>query len=111
MPNDGDTIPTSGLNSNGDSIPSSGGGPPFLNGGQRALHNLLLQRDSGLASMYLGGVVALRQLENPERYSQSAHSLREMLDAMPTALGFEAEAKTQAPTTHFNAPRNGGSRP
>lgn len=95
MLNEGDAIRRGGRDADGSSGSLPARVSPALGGRQRKLHSLLLQIDPGLASTYMGSVLVLRQSENPERYRQSAHTLREMLNAMPAALGLAAEAETK----------------
>lgn len=54
-----------------------------LTGRQRTLWETLRERDEGLASMYLGALITLSDATNPERLSQAAHSLREVMDKLP----------------------------
>ena len=46
-----------------------------LNGQQRTCYQVLQQKDAGIAAMYLGALAVLRQNYNPDKISQSAHSL------------------------------------
>lgn len=53
-----------------------------LNQRQETIIEALRERSIGkkdLADMYIGGILALLNKNNPERYSQSAHSLRELV--------------------------------
>jgi len=59
-----------------------------LTGQQRALVEALEQLEARLRDMYLGSLVALRQLDNTERFVQAAHTLREMINLVPKTLGF-----------------------
>jgi len=54
-----------------------------LTGRQRTLWEALRERDEGLASMYLGALVTLSNPANPDRLSQTAHSLRELIEKLP----------------------------
>jgi len=56
---------------------------PFENGRQQALHEALLEKSPALASFYWGGLFALRQGANPERFPQSAQSIRELIEKIP----------------------------
>lgn len=53
---------------------------------QRALYRALAQHNLDLAAIYLGGLRVLQGRNNPERIPQSAHSMRELLDALPRAV-------------------------
>lgn len=56
---------------------------PRLSGHQRDLWEALQEVDEGLGSMYHGALITLSGPLNPERLSQAAHSLRELLDNLP----------------------------
>ena len=56
----------------------------------RTLHRRLARMDSStsgggrrLAGMYLGAKMVRRQEDNPERFAQAAHSIRDLIDELP----------------------------
>jgi hypothetical protein len=53
------------------------------------LHEALRQLSPNLADLYLGAVIARTNDQNPDRLPQAAHSVREMMNAMPGAVGVE----------------------
>ena len=60
--------------------------PPILTSWQESIHGLLLERQTDkypLADWYLGAIYALAISFNPDRYSQAAQSLRELLEKLP----------------------------
>lgn len=57
-----------------------------LSGQQHALHEALNEKDSRLGAMYLGCVVVLGQEANPERLHQGAHSIRELIEKIPSIV-------------------------
>jgi hypothetical protein len=63
---------------------------------QQALHEALAARDAGLAGMYLGALATLANSGNPDRIAQCAHSLRELLEKLPSVLGVGAAPLFQA---------------
>lgn len=78
----------------GTGLPSSDGAPEHsaLTGeSARILHRRLGRKDAEspnslppLAPMYLGAKIARLRTDNPEYLSHAAHSLRELIDALPT---------------------------
>ena len=54
-----------------------------LNDRQRALYGELRNRNISLASMYLGALVVLQDEDNPDRFAQSAQSIRELMEKIP----------------------------
>lgn len=53
---------------------------------QKEIYELLKAQVSdkyNLASMYLGAIYAIKNTYNPDRLSQAAHSLRELLEKLP----------------------------
>lgn len=60
---------------------------PAGSGPRRALHDALQQLSPPLASIYLGALKAGASDRNPDRLPQAAHSLRELMNGMPGALG------------------------
>ena len=66
--------------------PASGQRPPpgtVLNGQQRALLQALEARDPRLATMYSGGLIVVRDANNPNRHALFAHSMRELMGKLP----------------------------
>ena len=53
--------------------------PLELSGQQRALYEALSGKDERLAGMYLGSLLVLRQIENPDLLALAAHGLRELM--------------------------------
>ncbi len=60
---------------------------------RQAMHRVLSERDGelgpdsrGLADKYLGALFALHRPENPECLPQAAHSMRELIEALPVAF-------------------------
>src|SRR6266700_3470470 len=79
--------------------PQPGGVPPApvglqLSGQQRALLEALREIDQRLGEMYLGALAVLQQPFNGERFAQSAHTLRELINHLPSSLGLIADALT-----------------
>ena len=64
-----------------------------LSGRQRALFQALGKKDQQLALMYLGALSVLKNMLNPERIAQAAHSLRELLEKLPRILDMPIQAK------------------
>lgn len=54
---------------------------------QNELVDLLKSKSELLAEMYLGALLVLQQVNNPQRYVQSSHSLRELLEKFPKYFG------------------------
>jgi hypothetical protein len=65
---------------------------PLLWGPRQALHAALQSMGGGVADLYLGALWALDRSENPDRYAQAAHSLRELMNAVPVSVGVEVRA-------------------
>lgn len=57
---------------------------------QEALLACLARRSEKLARIYGGGLRVLYDDENPDRFSQAAHSMRELMDKSPILTGQEA---------------------
>jgi len=77
--------------------PQPGGVPPApvglqLSGQQRALLEALREIDQRLGEMYLGALAVLQQPFNGERFTQSAHTLRELINHLPGSLGLSTDA-------------------
>jgi hypothetical protein len=70
--------------------PTPAGQP--LSGKQRALLEALTAMDQRLGEMYLGALLALQQPSNGERFSQAGHTLRELINRLPVALGLSTDA-------------------
>ena len=66
-----------------------------LLGEQRALHLALGEQHGDLARMYLGTLMALRQLDNPERLPQAAYSIRELMNRLPDYLDVPMPAHSE----------------
>jgi hypothetical protein len=66
-----------------------------LNGQQRALLEALQEIDQMLGEMYLGALAVLNQPFNGERFAQSAHTLRELINHLPASLGLTSDALTE----------------
>jgi hypothetical protein len=64
-----------------------------LTGQQRTLLEALREIDQRLGEMYLGALAVLQQPFNSERFAQAAHTLRIMIDRLPTSLGLATEAR------------------
>ena len=75
-----------------DAVPAA---PPqdHLSGQEIALYNALADKEQLLAAMYLGALMAYSQLENPVRFALTGHSLRELLDKLPTYIDVPVPAK------------------
>jgi hypothetical protein len=75
-------------------------GPPFrvastpnvLLGPRGMLHTALKVMSQHVADLYLGALWTLESNENPDRYAQAAHSLRELMNAVPVSVGVEVRA-------------------
>ena len=59
----------------------------LLSGHQIALYEHLKKLDERLAQMYYGALEVLNGNDNPERFYQSAHSLRELIEKLPSYIG------------------------
>lgn len=58
------------------------GGAAVLSGDQRRLYERLVDRDDSgtLSAMYLGALVVLEHMTNPDRIAQACHSLRDLME-------------------------------
>lgn len=63
--------------------PSSGSG---FSPHQRKLLRALSERDEKLSRIYHGGLSVLQDVTNPDHLSQCAHSIRELMEKLPTVL-------------------------
>lgn len=69
--------------------------PALVSPSCRELYRALSRRDaeqalgSGLADLYVGARYSLLATQNPERYAQAAHSLRELITELAPAFGVE----------------------
>jgi len=63
-----------------------------LSGQQRTLLEALREIDQRLGEMYLGALAVLEQPFNGERFAQSAHTLRELINQLPASLGLSSGA-------------------
>ena len=55
-------------------------GPGFVMADQQLeLYRILVKRSDTAADWYRGALMALADLNNPERFAQAAHSLRELM--------------------------------
>jgi hypothetical protein len=64
-----------------------------LKGQQRAAYDALLQKDlalkaknSKMAQMYIGSILVLQQVGNPDRFALAAHGIRELMEKMSRYL-------------------------
>ena len=60
--------------------------PLQLSGQQRALYEVLSEKDERLSGMYLGSLLVFRQVENPDSLALAAHGLRELMEKLPRYL-------------------------
>jgi len=67
-----------------------------LSGRQRALHIALIEKNEHMGNMYVGALAALQNDSNPERFSQAAHSLRELMEKMPAYLNLPVKVKSES---------------
>src|SRR5262249_46050749 len=67
--------------------------PLQLSGQQRALYGALSEKDERLAGMYLGSLLVLRQIENPDLLALAAHGLRELMEKLPRYRDLPVTAK------------------
>jgi hypothetical protein len=65
---------------------------PELSSQQLALYQALGKKEPALGDMYLGALLVLREVSNPERLAQAAHSLRELMDKIPKYVDVEMKA-------------------
>jgi len=63
-----------------------------LSSKQLAFINALEDKSPELAKMYLGSLYVMNQNENPDRYAQAAHSIREFINAIPKIVQVPIEA-------------------
>jgi hypothetical protein len=71
---------------------SNSAAPLTLTTRQQAVHGLLLKRqkaDCQIATWYMGALYAMDNHHNPDRLSQTAQSLRELLEKLPRVLSDE----------------------
>jgi hypothetical protein len=59
---------------------------------RRALHDALSKKNTKLATIFEGAIIALEKSENPERLPQCAHSLRELIEKLPQYLDLPTKA-------------------
>ena len=64
-----------------------------LSAQQRALYEALAEQDKRLAGIYLGSLLVLSQLENPDSLALAAHSLRELMEKLPKYRDLPAAKK------------------
>ena len=62
---------------------------------QRALIRALDKLDGSLSAMYQGGINVLSDTSNPDRFAQSAHSIRELMEKIPERLDVPAKAQNE----------------
>src|SRR5690349_19990474 len=62
---------------------------------QRVLHDVLAAKGNGLDRIYLGALYALNSPSIPERFSQCAQSLRELVDKL--WIHYDASLKSKGP--------------
>jgi hypothetical protein len=67
-----------------------------LQSGQRALHAALLKLSAEIARMYIGALVVLADQDNPDRFAQCAHSLRELMEKLPEYFDVPAKARMES---------------
>jgi hypothetical protein len=67
---------------------------PRLNSRQQALNKALLEKDTGLSTMYLGALAVLDS-ENPDRHALAAHDLRELMEKIPKVVEIKLKAQKQ----------------
>jgi hypothetical protein len=58
-----------------------------LNGLQLSLHTAFLRKSLRIAAWYIAALQALNNPNNPDRYAQAAHSLREIMEKFPECAG------------------------
>lgn len=74
------------------SLPLAGLADTRLSPQQQAVREALEDKYPDLATMYQGAVVVLRQDNNPERFVQAAHSVRELMEKFPRFAHVEQRA-------------------
>lgn len=67
-----------------------------LSGQQRALQRALDERDRELGAMYRGGLAVLGDTNNPDRFAQCAHSMRELMEKLPQLLDVPTIAQKES---------------
>jgi hypothetical protein len=70
--------------------------PARLSGQQKSLFEELAKQNPILSRMYLGSVVVLRDLANPDRFPQCAHSIRELMEKLPTWFDVPTKAHRES---------------
>jgi len=71
---------------------SSPPGAPGFSAQQAALMRALGVRDRSLSEMYHGAIRVLGDQENPDRFAQCAHSVRELMEKLPEILDVPTKA-------------------
>ena len=67
-----------------------------FSGQQRTLLQALEQKNPSLATMYLGGFFVLSDVDNPDRFALCAHSIRELMEKIPTYLNVSTKAQQES---------------
>jgi hypothetical protein len=62
---------------------------------QRALIRALDKLDGSISAMYQGGIIVLLDTSNPDRFAQSAHSMRELMEKIPERLDVSAKVQNE----------------
>jgi hypothetical protein len=62
---------------------------------QRALISALENHSASLSAMYRGGLSVLGNASNPDRFAQSAHSIRELMEKLPQILNVPTKAHNE----------------
>jgi hypothetical protein len=70
------------------------------------LYAALYEKEPRLSQMYLGAVSVLTQEANPERHRQAAHTLRQMMNSMPDAMGLDAEVLSERMGDRVQKPKS-----
>jgi hypothetical protein len=65
-------------------------------GQQHTLYKDLSGKDAELADMYFGALIVAKQGNNPDRFSHSAHGIRELMEKLPRY--YDVEIKEQKTT-------------
>ncbi|MEI7825284.1 MAG: hypothetical protein WCI01_08290 [Chlorobiaceae bacterium] len=63
---------------------------------QLALIRTLDKLDESLSAMYQGGINVLVDTSNPDRFAQSAHSIRELMEKIPERLDVPVKAQKES---------------
>ena len=66
--------------------------------GQRQIHSILIKINQKSANAYLGASKVIKDLENPDRFSQAAHSLREVISLISPTISIPQEFKAGNPS-------------